>query len=137
MAVVIQEMVDAEAAGVLFSRNPIDGDPSKIVITANFGLGESVVSAKSDPDTIIVEKCFRKSAQGLKILQKKCGLKSKKIVMNDTETIEIDLDESAASNLAVNDDMILRLAKLSIILETAFGSSRDIEFAIIKVSMSY
>ena len=40
MAVVIQEMVAAEAAGVLFTRDPINGDPSKIVITANFGLGE-------------------------------------------------------------------------------------------------
>jgi hypothetical protein len=40
MAVVIQEMVAAEAAGVLFSRDPITGNPSKIVITANFGLGE-------------------------------------------------------------------------------------------------
>ena len=40
MAVVIQEMVPAEAAGVLFTRDPITGDPSKVVISANFGLGE-------------------------------------------------------------------------------------------------
>ena len=40
MAVVIQEMVAAEAAGVLFTRDPNTGNPAKIVITANFGLGE-------------------------------------------------------------------------------------------------
>ena len=40
MAVIIQEMVNAEYAGVLFSKDPVTGDPSKIVITANFGLGE-------------------------------------------------------------------------------------------------
>ena len=40
MSVVIQEMVAAEAAGVLFTREPNTGNPSKILITANFGLGE-------------------------------------------------------------------------------------------------
>jgi pyruvate,water dikinase len=40
MAVVIQEMVAAESAGVLFTRDPISGNPSEMVITANYGLGE-------------------------------------------------------------------------------------------------
>ena len=40
MAVVVQEMVDADSAGVLFSRDPVTGNPSQIVITANYGLGE-------------------------------------------------------------------------------------------------
>ena len=40
MGVVIQEMVDAEAAGVMFTRDPVTGSPENIVITANFGLGE-------------------------------------------------------------------------------------------------
>lgn len=40
MAVVVQEMVQAESAGVIFSRNPTNGNPSQILITANFRLGE-------------------------------------------------------------------------------------------------
>ena len=40
MSVVIQEMVSADAAGVIFTRDPVNGDPTKIVITANYGLGE-------------------------------------------------------------------------------------------------
>ena len=40
MGVVIQEMVDADSAGVIFSRDPVTGNPSQIVITANYGLGE-------------------------------------------------------------------------------------------------
>ena len=40
MAVVVQEMVDADSAGVLFSRDPVTGNQSQIVITANYGLGE-------------------------------------------------------------------------------------------------
>lgn len=40
MGVCIQKMVDAEAAGVMFTRHPTTGDPSYILITANYGLGE-------------------------------------------------------------------------------------------------
>lgn len=40
MGVCVQEMVDAEAAGVLFTRHPTSGDPKQILITANYGLGE-------------------------------------------------------------------------------------------------
>lgn len=51
MAVVVQEMVSAESAGVMFTCNPVTSHPLGIFITANFGLGESVVSATADPDT--------------------------------------------------------------------------------------
>ena len=148
MAVVIQEMVDAESAGVIFSQSPIDGDPSKIVITANFGLGETVVSAKSDPDTIIVENQFWNNLSklnnqivdlknpNLRILDKKCGMKSKKLVMNENETIEMDVDPNDSENMSINDEMILKLAKIALELEEAFGTPRDIEFAINQVSMA-
>ena len=40
IAVVVQEMVAADAAGVLFTRDPLNGNPEHLIITANFGLGE-------------------------------------------------------------------------------------------------
>ena len=40
MGVVVQEMADAEAAGVMFTRDPVTGNPERIVVTANYGLGE-------------------------------------------------------------------------------------------------
>ena len=133
MAVVIQEMVDANSAGVIFSRSPINGDPSKITITANFGLGESVVSALSDPDSITVENIFWKQIPELKIIEKKCGSKSKKIVMTDTDTKEIELDAESSKLVSISDEIILDLARLAINLEEMFGNPRDIEFAIWKV----
>lgn len=51
MAVVVQEMVSAEIAGVMFTCDPLTSNPTGIFITANYGLGESVVSATADPDT--------------------------------------------------------------------------------------
>lgn len=59
--------------GVLFTRHPASGDPSQILITANYGLGETVVSGAVDPDTFIVYRKHR--ANGLKILEKNIGSK--------------------------------------------------------------
>jgi pyruvate,water dikinase len=52
MAVVIQEMINCDSAGVIFTCDPLTGDERKIIITANYGIGESVVSAMAEPDTI-------------------------------------------------------------------------------------
>ena len=54
--VVVQEMVDADAAGVAFTANPMTQDRGEFVITSNFGLGESVVSDMVTPDTFITDR---------------------------------------------------------------------------------
>ena len=56
LSVVVQELVDAQAAGILFTVNPVDGNADEVVINAAWGLGEAVVSGLVSPDTITVEK---------------------------------------------------------------------------------
>ena len=56
MGVVVQRMVDARAAGVLFTLNPLNGDRSKVMIEASFGLGEAVVAGEVNPDRYLVDK---------------------------------------------------------------------------------
>lgn len=73
MAVVVQVMVPSDCAGVLFTRHPASGDPSKILITANYGLGESVVSGAVDPDTYIIYRKYK--ANSLSILERNIGSK--------------------------------------------------------------
>ncbi|KAM7289867.1 putative phosphoenolpyruvate synthase [Ixodes scapularis] len=55
MAVFVQEMVQSDVAGVLFTCDPVSGDPTRLVINANYGLGESVVSSLAEPDTVTLE----------------------------------------------------------------------------------
>jgi pyruvate,water dikinase len=55
LAVVVQEMVPAAAAGVMFTANPANGRTSETVITAAWGLGEAVVSGEVDTDTVVVD----------------------------------------------------------------------------------
>ncbi|GIX83540.1 phosphoenolpyruvate synthase [Caerostris extrusa] len=53
MAVVIQDMV---ASGVMFTCDPVTNNPSVITITANYGLGETVVSGSVEPDTFVLRR---------------------------------------------------------------------------------
>ena len=55
ISVAVQTMVDARSAGVAMTLDPINGDRTKIVIDASWGLGESVVSGEIDPDNFVVE----------------------------------------------------------------------------------
>ncbi|GFQ87668.1 uncharacterized phosphotransferase YvkC [Trichonephila clavata] len=56
MAVVIQEMVACDVSGVLFTLDPVTSNPSVITITANYGLGETVVSGAVEPDTVVLRR---------------------------------------------------------------------------------
>ncbi len=56
MGVVIQQMVDARSAGVMFTRSPISGDRSVVAIEGAWGLGSSVVSGEVTPDRWVVSK---------------------------------------------------------------------------------
>ena len=123
----IQEMVDAESAGVLFTVNPNDGDPSKMIVTANFGLGESVVSASADPDTIIIKRTFDGQ---LSLGVRQLGMKHAKIVLTDSGTTEQQLDPEQCASQCLSDDIILKIGHLGLYLEKLFGGPRDVEFAV-------
>lgn len=136
MAVVIQKMVHAESAGVLFSRHFLNGDPSLVVITANYGLGESVVAAKSEPDTYLIKRHYK--SENVEMLASIVGEK-KYIIEMDAETSikEIELDDEKRKRCCLSTDVALKLARISVILEKFFGSPRDIEFAVTKDKRIY
>src|SRR5262249_42862745 len=56
MGVTVQEMVDAEVSGVLFTCNPVIGDPSMVAVNASWGLGIAVVGGETTPDDYLVSK---------------------------------------------------------------------------------
>ncbi|GAB6030505.1 hypothetical protein CHUAL_007367 [Chamberlinius hualienensis] len=107
MGVVIQEMVNAEIAGVLFSRDPITGSSAKMVITSNFGLGESVVSASAEPDYIILRRTWNDKLHTTD--DNVIGSKKNMITMNeDGDTKEIELDADQCSKLTVDNELASR-----------------------------
>ncbi|XP_037797094.1 LOW QUALITY PROTEIN: uncharacterized protein LOC119592339 [Penaeus monodon] len=130
MGVVIQEMVEAEAAGVLFQPRPQTGSPANITITANYGLGESVVSAAAEPDTVTVARSWRDQ---LAMASRTIGAKKVKCVMKEGGgTLEEEVPSGERERVCLSDAQALKLARLAVFLERAFGSPRDVEFAVTK-----
>jgi pyruvate,water dikinase len=122
LAVVIQEMVESESSGVLFTVNPLTGLRTESVIDATFGLGESLVSGQVEPDHYVVE-----SHSG-RILEKELGAKNILIRGKSgggTETIATD----TAQTQALPDDQIRRVVELGRQIQQEFGAPQDIEWA--------
>lgn len=123
MAVVVQQMVQADIAGVMFTANPVSGARDELVIDANPGLGETVVGGLVTPDHFVVDKrSLRVKEQRLGkrevIIRSKAGGGIERITPTDT-TIEPTL-----SPLAVRS-----LTKLGKRIEHHFGVPQDIEWA--------
>ncbi|XP_076349027.1 uncharacterized protein LOC143246347 isoform X3 [Tachypleus tridentatus] len=128
MALVIQEMVPSQVAGVMFTAHPVTGHPSYISVSANYGLGESVVSASSEPDTYTL----RKSSKGDVCVHEQI-LGKKETIFKMTEeggTKEETVKEEISRGWCLSKEEVESLGKVAILVESAFGSARDIEWAI-------
>jgi pyruvate,water dikinase len=128
MAVVVQKMVNARSAGVMFTIHPVTGNPDVVVIESSWGLGEAVVGGKVTPDEFIVDK------KTLEIKEKR--ISEKKIMITyDPETgknVEVPVPEDMARKPSLSDDEVKQLAKYSIQIENHYKHPMDIEWAIDK-----
>ncbi|MEM0263504.1 MAG: pyruvate, water dikinase [Saccharolobus sp.] len=126
MAVVVQKMVNARSAGVMFTLHPVTGDDKYILIESNWGLGESVVGGKVTPDEVLIEKAT------LQIVDKKISTKSIKIVydLRTKKNIEVKLTDEEANTMSITDEEALELAKLAMKIEEHYKTHMDIEWAI-------
>ncbi|OQR74770.1 hypothetical protein BIW11_08857, partial [Tropilaelaps mercedesae] len=132
MAVIIQDMVHAESAGVMFTCNPVNGRSDQILITANFGLGESVVAASMDPDSFTLLKV--PGPGGLirwSVESKKAGKKEKVILPNqDGGTNERIVERDMSEDFCIKDDTLQELARVGAQVEEYCDAPRDIEWAL-------
>ncbi len=125
MAVVVQQMVNSDKAGVAFTADPSNGALDRVVIEAAFGLGEVVVSGEVEPDTYIVSK------ETLEVLDVRLGLKSFKIVRGpDGHDSSIDLSDQDAGARVLDDAELRTITELAIATERHNGCPQDTEWAI-------
>jgi len=125
ISVCILKMVNTRAAGVAFTADPTTGDSSKIIIEANWGLGESVVSGNTTPDRFVLEK------QSLKIQEKKLGQKTRCVMAGSIGVCEEEMPFEKVSNFCLNDEEVIKIGKLGKILEEHFNNTpQDLEWAI-------
>ncbi len=122
IAVAIQQQIPSEKAGVMFTRNPITGEPERY-IEVSWGLGEAVVAGLVVPDT------YRMSPDGT-IIERTAGEKDLMYVMADGGgTDEVEVDPDLVEALCLSDDELGQLHELGINCKAAYGSGIDLEFA--------
>ncbi len=126
ISVGVQKMVNAKAAGVIFTINPVTGDPSQIVIEGNWGLGEAVVSGSVTPDDYIVDK------NTLKTVEKRIVKKTVEYIRDSKtgKTVHAEVPPERQEQPCITDEEIIRLAELARSIETHYGKAQDIEFSI-------
>ena len=123
VAVVIQSLLDPEVAGVMFTRNPVNGADERM-IEASWGLGEAVVAALVIPDN------YRLDRSG-EVLDRTPGLKKIAIrALPGGGTVEEEVAPELCEQLCLDDGQLNALNRLAARCEELYGPGRDIEWAI-------
>jgi pyruvate, water dikinase len=123
IAVVVQQMVDSERSGVMFTVDPSTGARDRIVIEAALGLGEVVVGGQVEPDTYVVAK------DGPRLLDVRVGLQTHAIVRDGDGEHRVELTAEEGGRRVCSDEEILELARLGLRIEAHYGSPQDVEWA--------
>jgi len=129
IGVAVIKMVNAKAAGIMFTLSPVTGDRSKITIEGNWGLGESVVSGRIEPDRFKVNKIT------LEIEEKRLGRKEEEYVYDsDKRIVEFrEVPPEKRREFCLTDEEIIKLVNLGKQAEKLFGGEpQDTEWAIDK-----
>ncbi len=123
VAVLVQQLVAADVSVIVFSANPVTGNWDEAIVTATWGLGESLVGGTVTPDTWVVRK------KDLTVLEEQVGAKERMTVAVDEGTREVAVPRLLRKRATLSEIAVLELAKLAVGLETKFGRPVDVEAA--------
>jgi len=125
LSAAIQMMVFSKASGIMFSVNVANGDGSKIMVDAIYGLGEYIVLGKVTPDHFVIDK------QSMKIVEKDILKQTVELVRvadggTEEQTVPTELQEQAA----LTDSQVIELAGYAKEIERHYGCYMDMEYAL-------
>ena len=124
LAVVVQELVAAEASGILFTANPLTGARDQVMINAAWGLGEAIVGGQVTPDTVVVEK-----ATGA-ITTQQITEKDVMTVRTQSGTHEEAVSADRRAQAVLSPAQAAELARIGVQIEGLYGQPMDIEWAL-------
>ena len=122
MAVVVQRQIDCDVAGVGFSINPVSGRIDRLVIDANYGIGESVVAGEGEVDHFELDK------GSLNIVERTIGHKERMIVATPDGVEERAVTRDLADRPSLSDEQVHAVAQLLKKVDGHYGWPQDIEW---------
>ncbi|MEF8900803.1 MAG: phosphoenolpyruvate synthase [Halovenus sp.] len=124
IAVVVQEMVEADKSGVLFTSHPSTGAPV-VTIEAAWGLGEAVVSGAVTPDNYVIDR------ETGEVREETVAEKKVMHVRGETgETVEREVPAEKRTERVLSDDELEELLEVGELVEGYYGDPQDVEWAI-------
>ncbi|MFD5329088.1 PEP/pyruvate-binding domain-containing protein [Streptomyces sp. NPDC127092] len=123
LAVVVQELVAADAAGVMFTVDPLSGRTDRLVVNAAWGLGEAVVGGLVTPDTTVVDRTT------FAVVERHVATKDVMTVPVPEGTREEPVPADRRDAPVLTDAETVDLALLGLRIEKLYGEPRDIEWA--------
>ena len=124
LAVVVQTLVPAEAAGILFTANPVTGQRDQAMISAAWGLGEAVVGGLVTPDALTVDKTTGR------VLARETSDKQVMTVRVEQGTQEQPVPEALRRAPVLDDRTAAELVQLGVQIEQLYGMPMDIEWTL-------
>lgn len=125
MAVVVQQMVDARCAGVMFTRSPTTGDKSVITIEGAWGLGSSVVSGEVTPDRWVMGKITGEIS-----VRDISDKHARQVPAEGGGIMEVENGDDLRKAPCLNDEQLQALRDVGRRIERHYGKPQDIEWAL-------
>jgi phosphohistidine swiveling domain-containing protein len=122
IAIVVQELIDAQASGIAFTADPVTGDDTLIEINAGWGLGEAIVGGQVTPDVITVERASRR------IMRTVINTKTVMTKISDGGTAPAPVPRQRQNAPALSESQALRLVDLAVMVEDLCRAPVDIEW---------
>ncbi|HEY3685555.1 MAG TPA: PEP/pyruvate-binding domain-containing protein [Streptosporangiaceae bacterium] len=126
LAVVVQELVDADAAGVLFTADPATGARDRTVVNASWGLGEAVVGGQVTPDSVALT---RRDGGAWEVAERRTADKAVMTVRTPDGTREVPVPEELRRVAVLDDAAAGELARIGERIEELYGTPMDVEWA--------
>jgi len=126
MGVTVQEMVDAEVSGVMFTCNPVSGDPSMVAVNASWGLGIAVVGGETTPDDFLVSKVTGE------VVRQTVNAKEIEYVPDPAGrgTVRREVPAERRERACLDEAGLAALVEAAGRIERHFGTHQDIEWAL-------
>lgn len=123
LPILVQALVQADAAAVVFSANPVTGRRDEVLVNASWGLGESIVGGTVTPDSFTV------SHDTLEVVERRLAEKSRMTVQVPGGSREVDVPAPLRRLPSIDDSQARAAAALALALERSFGHPVDLEVA--------
>ncbi len=121
--VVVQELIDSEKSGILFTANPVNGRRDQALLNSSWGLGETIVGGEVNPDQWVINK-----VDGT-VIEESIASKTVMVIRKDKGIEWVDVPEEKQDQVTLTNNDVSALLELGQKVEHYFGAPQDIEWA--------